>query len=73
MSTRYVYIVKGTEINIVGVWSSRDEAIQEAIHHAQDQGVKEYEINDISDEHVVIKPIDYETFEQVHVLRYGIQ
>lgn len=73
MATRYCYIVKGTEIDIVGVWSSREEAIEEAIHHVKEQGVLEWEVKEINDEYTVIKPIKYETFEEAIIERYVIR
>ena len=73
MTKRYVYIVKGTEIPIVGVWSSRKEAIEEAINHAKDSGVIDYRLDDINDEFALIVPLKYEVFEKVEILRYAIQ
>lgn len=73
MSKRYCYIVKGTEIDIVGVWSGKEEAIDNAVNHVKDQGVIEWEVDEINDEYIVIKPIKYMTFEQAVITRHIIQ
>lgn len=73
MSDRYVYIVRGTEMGIVGVWSSRKEAIEEAEYHAREQGVLEYSVDIINESYDVITPLKYETYEKVEILRYRIQ
>lgn len=73
MPTRYVYIVKGTEMDIVGVWSSREEAIKEAINHVKDSGVETFDIEDTNDSYVSLTPVRYETYEKAEVLRYQIQ
>ena len=70
---RYCYVVTGTEIDIVGVWSARAEAIGEAIDHMNDSGVTEWEVRDENDEFVAIHPTKYETYEQCNVLRFAIQ
>lgn len=70
---RYCYIVQGTEIDIVGVWSSKEEAIENAIEHVKDQGVTEYEMQEVNDDFVIILPKKYVTYEQARILRYIIQ
>lgn len=73
MSDRYCYIVKGTEIDIVGVWSSEKEAIEEAKHHVTEQGVTEYEVEKVNDMFTIIHPVKYDTYEKAEVVRYRIQ
>lgn len=69
----YCYVVVGTEIPIVGVWSARQEAINEAIEHCKDSGVTEYKVHDINKELVVIKPIKGDILEEAKIYRYEVQ
>jgi len=73
MAVRYCYIVQGSEIDIVGVWSSRDEAINEAKNHVKDSGTTKFEVNDINDDFVYIRAIKGEMLENASVKRFIIQ
>lgn len=73
MARRYCYIVQGTEVDIVGVWSARDEAIAEAIDHITDSGVTAYEIKHINDDFISIVAKEGDMLENAKVLRYEIR
>ena len=70
---RYCYVVTSKEVDIVGVWSGRQESVDAGKDHMKDQGVTEFEVNDTNDSHIVINPIVYETYEEVHIYRFVIQ
>lgn len=72
-TVRYCYVVTSKEVDIVGVWSGRDEAIEAGKHHMEDQGVTKWEVDDVNDSLVVIKPIEYDTYEEVAINRFVIQ
>ena len=73
MSKRYVYVVRMIEHGIIGVWSSKQEAIDEAIEAMKEVGVSKWDVDELNSEFVIIFPIVYEIFEKAEVIRFEIK